>query len=79
MEPIEVTARFNPSGKIFPLYFQVGDVRLDVHSLGRQWRTEEGTHVLVLDSRSRAYHLFFRREDTTWFRIRDLQPPGQPT
>jgi len=76
MEQIDITTRFNKEGKLTPLEFTLGEDRIPVLDIGRQWDTEEGKHILVMDPQQNTYHLFFSLADMSWYLIRDLQ--GSP-
>mgnify|MGYP006279926515 CR=1 FL=1 len=78
MKAVEVTARFTPQGEITPLEFEVDSARVVVQTSGRRWTTEEGIHILVLDTASRAHHLLFVPGQSLWYLIQDLEPPVRP-
>jgi hypothetical protein len=79
MEKIEVTARFGPDGSIVPLDFSLQGEQFQVFDVGRQWGTDEGKHILVMDVHQRTYHLFLRFSDLTWYRIKDIKPSPLPS
>lgn len=76
MEKIEITTRFNREGKLIPLEFILGDDQIRVLNIGRQWETEGGKHILVMDHQENTYHLFFDLTDLSWYIIRDLIGPA---
>lgn len=76
MEKIEITTRFNREGKLIPLEFTLGDDQIRVLNIGRQWETEGGKHILVMDHQENTYHLFFDLTDLSWYIIRDLIGPA---
>ena len=73
MEEIEVTARFSPKGEIIPLTFILHGKPYKVDSIGRNWNTKDGYHILVMDLRNKVYHLLFKPEAAKWF----LLPNGE--
>ena len=78
MEKIEITTRFSRDGKLIPLEFSLGEITIGILNIGRQWETEEGKHILVMDAQQNTYHLFFELADLSWYLIRDLKgSPGK--
>lgn len=78
MEKIDITTRFSREGKLIPLEFTLGDGKIGILNIGRQWETEEGKHILVMDHQEKIYHLFFDIGDLSWYLIRDqIGYPGQ--
>lgn len=78
MEEIDITTRFSKEGKLIPLEFTLGEDKILILNIGRQWETEEGKHVLVMDPHQNTYHLFFSLGDMRWYLIKDLQgSPGK--
>jgi len=78
MEQIDITTRFSQKGKLIPLEFSLGDNRISVLDIGRQWDTKDGKHILVMDAERNTYHLFFALADLSWYLIRDLHgSPGK--
>ena len=78
MEEIEVTARFDPKGKIIPISFVWGVRAYRIDSIGRSWQAKDGFHILVMTPRNQAYHLLFVSETTKWFLIRGGDVPTVP-
>jgi hypothetical protein len=76
MEKIEITTRFNREGKLIPLEFTLGDDPIRILNTGRQWETEGGKHILVMDHQENTYHLYFDLADLCWYIIRDLIGPA---
>lgn len=72
MEPIEVTARFEPEGKIVPLSFTWQGQTYPVDSTGRHWEDQAGLHTLVMVPGERVYELIFIRAESRWY----LRRPG---
>jgi hypothetical protein len=77
MEEIEVTARFSPQGKIIPVSFVWQGRTYKIDSIGRNWRTENGYHALVMDFQNQVHHLLFKAEITSWFLIRGIDTSNQ--
>ena len=71
MEQIDITTRFSREGKLIPLEFTLGDKKIRILDIGRQWETEDGKHILVMDGQENTYHLFFALADMRWYLIRD--------
>lgn len=67
MEQIEVTARFNLDGKVFPLNFTWRGKTYWVESTGRRWRDEHGLHVLTMVPGGTVYDLVFNQSEGIWF------------
>jgi hypothetical protein len=67
MEPIQVTARFDPNGEIQPESFQWKGREYPVVSTGRQWFDEKGCHVLVMDPDDQVYELIFVPAVLIWY------------
>jgi hypothetical protein len=79
MKEIQVTAHFTTQGKIIPSHFEIGQNRVKVRDLGRQWDDEKGRHMLVMDEKEQTYHLLFKPEIATWYLVRDISSPPVPT
>jgi len=77
MEEIEVTARFSPQGKIIPLTFAWQGHTHKIDSIGRNWQSENGYHILVMDVNNQVYHLLFKAESTKWFMLRGIDSANQ--
>jgi hypothetical protein len=78
MDEIEVTARFDPNGKIFPLNFIWRTRRYKVSAVGRQWDGADGRHILVMDIINQTYHLVFKPETSQWFLFHGGSNPDSP-
>ena len=72
MEKIDITTRFSKEGKLIPLDFTLGDEVIGILNIGRQWDTDDGKHILVMDYQENTYHLFFNIPDLSWYVIKDL-------
>jgi hypothetical protein len=78
MEKIDITTRFSREGKLIPLEFTLGDAKIGILNIGRQWETEDGRHILIMDYQEQVYHLFFDLKDLNWYLIRDqISPPSK--
>lgn len=75
MEKIEITTRFSKQGTLLPQEIRIGEEVIPIRDIGRQWGTEEGQHILVMDARETTYHLFFKTADLSWYWIKDLKDP----
>jgi len=75
MEEIEVTARFDSQGKITPLSFVWRGQGTLVDSIGRQWDSQDGTHLLVMDRGLHPYHLIYQANTTKWYLLAMPTPP----
>jgi hypothetical protein len=67
MEPIEVTARFNLTGRIDPIDFTWKGHHYRIESTGRRWDAPDGQHILVMSYGDRVYELLFSPSDRRWF------------
>ena len=72
MEKIDITTRFSREGKLIPLEITLGDEVIGILNIGRQWDTDDGKHILVMDYQENTYHLFFKIADLSWYVIKDL-------
>lgn len=79
MKKIQVTARFTAQGKIIPSRFQLGEEKVKIWDVGRQWEDEKGRHILVKDSKDRTYHLLFVFREATWYLVQDISSPPIPS
>ncbi len=76
MEQIDITTRFLRDGSLVPIDFSLEDQTVQILNIGRQWETEDGRHMLVMDYSKNTYHLFFQLSDLSWYLIRDIKPGG---
>lgn len=67
MELIEVTARFDSEGKIWPLHFTWQGRSYPVQSTGRRWEDNEGTHILVMVPGDQVFELVFIPAMGRWY------------
>jgi hypothetical protein len=66
MDPVAVTARFDPQGKAYPKQFVWGGRVYDVTSTGRRWRDQAGEHILVMTAEAKTYELIFDPHGMHW-------------
>jgi hypothetical protein len=74
MEKIDITTRFMRDGSLVPIDFSLEDQTVQILNIGRQWETDDGKHILVMDYGQNTYHLFFQLSDLSWYLIRDIKP-----
>jgi hypothetical protein len=67
MERIDVTVRFESSGRIEPLSFASEGHLYPIESTGRSWKDEQGFHILVMVPVSRVCELVFTPSDLGWY------------
>lgn len=78
MEIIEVTAHFDPKGRITPLTFVWKGRTYRVEGTGRRWDAKDGIHILVMVTGNRAFHLVFDGNTGIWKLIRSSEQPTVP-
>ena len=79
MEKIEITTKFKRDGSLIPLEFNINDETVWILDVGRQWESDDGKHILVMDFQGQTYHLIFQLQDMSWYLVRDLKPPAEPS
>jgi hypothetical protein len=67
MEPVEVTARFDPQGAITPLSIIRDQKTIPVTGVGRRWSDSQGVHILVMVPGGLIYELLFANAQNRWF------------
>ena len=72
-EPIDVTASIDPEGRITPQRFTWQGKPHTVVSVGRQWTSEEGRHVLVMTGDGSRFELQLSRQSLVWYLRRAWQ------
>ena len=75
MEPVNVAARFEQDGRIFPLHFTWHGRDYPVITVGRTWQDETGRHILVMTPGDKVVELIFRADQGRWY----LRQPGGAT
>ena len=78
METVEVTAHFDTQGRITPLTFIWRGRSYRVEGTGRRWESNDGTHILVMVTGNRAFHLIFDNETAIWNMVRSSEQPTVP-
>jgi len=66
-ESTNVTARFDPQGKIIPLSFTWRGSTYTVDSIGRRWQDEAGLHILVMAPAEQVYELVYAPGEQHWY------------
>jgi hypothetical protein len=79
MEKIEITAKFTRDGSLIPIELLLENQSILILDVGRQWETEDGKHLLVMDFQNQTYHLFFQLQDLSWYLVRDLKQKSEPS
>jgi hypothetical protein len=74
MERIEITTRFRIDGSLVPVEFSAGEITIKVLDVGRQWESDGGRHLLVMDLQGNTYHLLFQLSDLSWYWVKDIKP-----
>jgi hypothetical protein len=77
MESIEVTVRFTAQGDVTPLNFKWQERAYIVESTGRQWRDDQGQHVLVMIPGGRVFELIYAYAEGSWF-LKPIGPQHSP-
>jgi hypothetical protein len=70
MELIQVSAHFDLDGKITPTVFTWQGHQYTIESIGRRWRDEQGTHILVMIPGGRVFELLFESAEGYWYMAR---------
>jgi hypothetical protein len=79
MEKIEITTKFKRDGSLIPIEFIINNDPVWILDIGRQWESDDGKHILVMDFQGQTYHLFFQLQDFSWYLVRDIKPPADPS
>jgi hypothetical protein len=69
MQPVEVTAKFTPEGRITPLKFCRQDRQYQVESTERRWQEQNGYHILVMAASGQIFELLFSRLESRWYLV----------
>ena len=67
MDPIEVKARFDLSGKVTPLSFTWQGREYLVEGTGRRWQAQDGLHLLVMAAGEKVFELVYIALEGRWF------------
>jgi hypothetical protein len=77
-ERIEVTAKFDDTGRVTPLRFSWKERRYRIDSWGRRWEDPDGLHILVMIPRGRVFQLLFDRQEGVWYLEKGGPPESGP-
>ena len=69
MEPIEVTANFDTSGNITPVFVHLKGIKYTVEKIGRQWQNETGLYYLVMIPADKILKIQFNTYELRWYLI----------
>ncbi len=67
MEAIEVTARFDQNGAVYPIEMRWQGRKYLVEAAGRRWQAQDGLHILVLTPSGRAFEICFIASEGRWY------------
>ena len=67
IEPVEVTARWEPSGEFSPARMVWQGQAIAFDSTGRHWEDQEGWHILCMAPGGRSFELIFRLQPAGWW------------
>ena len=65
-DPIALMVTINAMGEVSPRQFDWRDQQYTIVSVGRQWQTEDGRHVLVEIPNGDRFELHLDRADLRW-------------
>ena len=65
-EPVTVTAQIDHTGHVTPSSLTWGEHDYQLISIGRQWESEEGRHVLVEAAGGNRFEIQLSRQDLLW-------------
>jgi len=66
LSAVEVIARFDAQGKVYPQSFTWQGQRHSLDSIGRRWLEGTDEHILVMDAAGRAFELIYIRVEGLW-------------
>ena len=69
MEAIDLTARFDETGKIHPLSLRWQGREYRVETAGRRWQAEDGLHILLITSTGQAFEVLFHVVEGRWYLV----------
>jgi hypothetical protein len=67
MKSVEVTARFNTKGEVFPKNFSFQNRNYRIVSTGRTWIKEDNLHFLVMTPSEQIFELIFVPKEILWY------------
>ena len=65
-DPVTVKATFDADGQVTPTWLTWRNEDVRIVSVGRQWETPEGRHVLVEAATGTRYELQLSKSDLIW-------------
>lgn len=66
-DSIGLTVSANHEGELTPISFNWQGKQHTVTSVGRQWTSDEGRHVLVMTAAGSRFELQLSRQDLAWY------------
>jgi hypothetical protein len=67
IEPVQVTARWAPSGEFTPAHMTWQGKKYTFESIGRHWEDEGGWHILCMVAGGNVFELIFRLNPAGWW------------
>ncbi|UCH60441.1 MAG: hypothetical protein JSV61_02910 [Anaerolineales bacterium] len=77
MSAVEVVARFDLHGKVYPQVFVWQGQTYPIDSVGRRWQEETEEHILVMDRTGKVFELIFSRLEGLW-RLKTIPGSSDP-
>ena len=69
MDVIEVTARFDQHGAIYPIQLRWRGRKYLVEAAGRRWQAPDGLHILVLTPTGKGFEICFNAAEGRWYMV----------
>ena len=66
LEPVQVSARWETSGRFLPVGMIWQGKTYTFHSTGRFWEDQDGWHILCMLAGGQVYELVFRLGPASW-------------
>ncbi len=66
MSVVEVIARFDSQGKVYPQVFIWQGQSYPVDSIGRRWQEGTEEHILIMDITGKVFELIYSRAEGLW-------------
>ena len=67
MKSVEVTARFNKTGDVYPINFSLQNRTYKIVSIGKTWVKENNLHFLVMTPSEQIHELIFSPKEILWY------------
>ncbi len=67
MKKIDLLLKYLPDGKIVPVQFTYQNNTFLITAIGREWKDELGTHILVFTRENSVNELIHSSEDANWY------------